>query len=64
MASLKAQDYGNAYAERLAWESGNRFANSIRPFNESLGKVLQKRLNAGESLSYCRLNKHNLINTL
>jgi hypothetical protein len=29
MASLKAQDHGNAYAERLAWEGGNRFANSI-----------------------------------
>jgi hypothetical protein len=32
MASLKAQDHGNAYAERLACESGNRFANSIRGF--------------------------------
>jgi hypothetical protein len=32
MASLKAQDHGNAYAEKLAWEGGNRFANSIPPF--------------------------------
>ena len=35
MASLKAQDHGNAYAERLAWESGNRFANSIGWFSET-----------------------------
>ena len=35
MASLKAQDHGNAYAERLAWESGNRFANSIGSFFET-----------------------------
>src|SRR5918999_5748239 len=35
MASLKAADHGNAYAERLAWEGGNRFANSIRSFLET-----------------------------
>ena len=37
MASLKAQDHGNAYAERLAWEGGNRFANSIGPFFPDTG---------------------------
>jgi hypothetical protein len=30
LPSLKAQDHGNAYAERLALEGRNLFANSIR----------------------------------
>jgi IS1 family transposase len=32
MASLRAQDHPGTYAERLALEGGNSFANSIRPF--------------------------------
>jgi hypothetical protein len=35
VAFLQAHDAGNTYAERLAWEGENRFANSIRPFYET-----------------------------
>jgi hypothetical protein len=31
MASLKAQDHGNLYVERLAWEGGNRIRQPIMP---------------------------------
>jgi hypothetical protein len=62
MASLKAQGHGNAYAERLAWEGGNRFANSIQPLHETLKKYCQRRLKARVDVSSSRLNKHRLIN--
>jgi hypothetical protein len=32
---LEVQDRGNVHAERLTWEGGNRFANSIRWFSET-----------------------------
>jgi hypothetical protein len=41
VASLKAQDQGGAYAERLALEGGNRFANSIPSFMRQLLIALQ-----------------------
>jgi hypothetical protein len=39
VAFLQAHDAGNTYAERLAWEGENRFANSIRTIEESLEKM-------------------------
>jgi hypothetical protein len=47
MASCKAHDHGNACAERLAQEGGNRFANSIRRIDETQDKAFLKPRNVG-----------------
>jgi hypothetical protein len=51
MYSLRAQDHGGTYAERLALEGGKRFANSIRSFCETaLAKIISVIVTFGEAV--------------
>jgi hypothetical protein len=61
---LKVQGSGEFNAIIGAVSRGNRFANSIRGFDEDQGKRFQSRLIVGKCLSSSLRNNQTLINPL